>query len=145
MSRIPGPFRLLFYAGLIIGLFVLGRYSAYGAAKQIPMTSDQFLISMGTVKSTLETLNASQDRIIQIMTDQSRGKYTPSQATQMVQAERNSQESQVVSAVGGFLNRNAQIGKTAFAVPPGEMTDEMLHLIEYVQTKFPSLFSRYMN
>ncbi|MBM3264535.1 MAG: hypothetical protein FJY97_14060 [candidate division Zixibacteria bacterium] len=109
------------------------------------MTTDQFLIVMGTVKTTIETFHCSQDRIVQAMNDQIRGRSTPTQTQQTVQAERDRQESQVSAAVEGFLSRNAQVGKAAFGVPPGEMSDEMLNVIEYLQTKFPGLFRRYMD
>jgi hypothetical protein len=109
------------------------------------MTADHFLIGMGMVKVTVEALNTSQDRLLQIVDDQARGRYTRTQAQQMIQAERGRQESQVAAAVSAFLGRNAQIDKTSFTVPPAEMTEEMLLIVEYVQTKYPSLFSRYMN
>ena len=137
--------RLAIIISIGFGLISLGRLSAYGASRQIPMSTDQFLISMGTVKVTIEVLRASQERIIQIADDQARGKYTRTQTQQMIQAEQAQQEGQVSAAVSNFLSRNAQIGKAAFTVPPKELPEELLSLIDYVQTKFPALFAQYVN
>lgn len=137
--------RLAICISLGFGLVAIGRFSAYGASRQIPMSTDQFLISMGTVKVTIETLRTSQERIIQITDEQARGKYTRTQTQQMIQAEQAQQEGLVSTAVNNFLSRNAQIKQAAFTVPPGELPEELLTLIEYVQTKFPALFAQYVD
>lgn len=137
--------RLGIFISIVISLISLELLSAYGASRQIPMSTDQFLISMGTVKATIETMRSSQARIIQITEDQIRGKYTRTQMQLMIQAEQAQQEGQVSAAVSNFLSRNALIGKAAFSVPPAELPQELLSLIEYVQTKYPALFAQYVN
>ena len=129
---------------LLVGAFGLGRYSAYGAGRQIPMTSDQFMVGMGMVKVTMDAVRASQQRIIAIAQDQSRGRYTRTQASQMIEKEVEQQENRVSAALMPFLSRNAIVSKE-FTVEPGQLPEDILNTIEFVQTKYPVLFNRYMN
>lgn len=137
-------FHLLCLICLLAGTFGLGRYSAHGAARQIPMTSDQFMVGMGMVRVTMDAVIASQERIIAIAQDQSRGRYTRTQASEMIQKEVEQQENRVSAALMPFLGRNAIVSKE-FTVEPAQLPEDILNTIEFVQTKYPLLFNRYMN
>jgi len=137
-------FRFILCAALMIGMFGLGRYSAHGAAAQIPMKLDQFLAAMGMVKVTMETVTKSQQRIRSIAQDQMAGKLTRSEAAKAFDQAFQSQQGQVAIALMPYINRNLAVTKD-YVNGPNQLTDDMLHTVEYLQTKFPALFSRFMN
>lgn len=136
--------RIICWVCLLVVPFVLGRYSAYGAAQLIPLTNDQLLVGLGMVKVTMETARSSQNRMLAIAEDQMRGRYTRTEASAMMKRAIDEQETLVGAALAPFLSRNATVSKK-FTVEPGQLPEDILNTIEYVQTKFPGLFSRYLN
>ena len=137
-------YRAVMFLMVAITLFTLGRYSAYGEAQRIPMSPDQILVGVSMVKATTEILDGMLDRIVDIGERRAIGQLTPSTAKEMIQTERNAQLSRVSTAVTAALGRTAQVSKE-FTVPADQLSEDMLNLIEYVQTKYPALFNRFLN
>ena len=137
-------YRAVLFFTLAVTVFTLGRYSAYGDAQRIPMSSDQVLVGMGMVKAATETLNSSLDRIVDIGERRAIGQLTSSKAKEMIQAERDALPNRISSAVAVSIGRTAQVSKN-FAVPTDQLSEDMLNLIEYVQTKYPALFNQFLN
>lgn len=128
---------------VLIAVFALGRYSAF-AAGQIPMKIDQFLVSMGMVKVTMGVVQTSQERIQTIAKNQMSGKLTKSQALKAFDQAIQSQEAQVGTALMQYVNRNMAVSKD-YMTGPDQLSNDMLNTVEYLQTKFPTLFGRFMN
>jgi len=137
-------YRAAIFLTLATTIFTLGRYSAYGDAQRIPMSPDQILVGIGMVKAVTDELNKSMDRLVDIGERRAIGQLTPSRAKEMIKTERDTQLNRVSAAVGAYIGRNAQVSKS-FTVPTDQLSEEMLNLIEYVMTKYPALFKRFLN
>lgn len=129
---------------LAAALFGAGRYSARADVQRIPMSPDQILIGVGMVKAAVDELDKSIDRLVDIGERRANGQLTRTKAKEMIQAERTGHLSRISSAVSAVIGRNAIVSRE-FTVPAGELSEEMLNLVEYAQTKYPRLFGQFMN
>ncbi len=129
---------------ILLTVFAAGRYTAHGAAGQTPVKLDQFLVAFGMVKVTMNTIGSSQERIIKIAKDQMSGRLTKSAATKAFEQAIEAQQAQVGQALIRYANGNMIVSKD-YLTGPDQLSNDMLHTVEYLQTKYPQLFNRFMN
>ena len=96
------------------------------------------------VKAVTEELNRSMDRLVDIGERRAIGQLTPSRAKEMIKTERDTQLNRVSAVVAASLGQTAQVSNI-FTVPTDQLSEDVLNRIEYVQTKYPALFNRFLN
>ena len=96
------------------------------------------------VKAVTEELNRSMDRLVDIGEHRAIGQITPSRAKEMIKTERDTQLNRVSAVVAASIGRTALVSNI-FTEPTDQLSEDMLTLIEYVPTKYPALFNRFLN
>lgn len=128
---------------LLLGAFLLGQQSARGAAQQVPMSSDQFLAAIGIVDVALTAAEESHTRVVSILTDRFRGRYTQTEADTLIRQIVTQRNEQVSAAILSYIGTNVA-REDRFLVPLTQLPPGVEQAVALLAIKYPALAGLYM-